>query len=212
MKKIFLVIASCLMFMGTTYAQMSVYELVAQQTETEKFINSCSFLKEEKVYEYSDNGLDLYSKVFTDLQTGKKIAAIEFRTEDHTARNAAVAGIVGGLTGKSVAAPSGEPMALGYLDMSEVADVLTALNKILEVSESKADFSYNISYTVTGGLDIYFESGKDKGLQFRKKWYSTNQYGTQTASWVTSEVISAKKISKIITAIQEAQTAANSQL
>ncbi len=214
MKKSLLFIASCLMFIGTTSAQKSNAELVAQQTEAEKFINSCTFLKEENVYEYSDNGLDLYSKVFTDLTTGKKMAAIEFRTEDHTARQNVAAGFAAALSGKTatVAVPSGAPMPLGYLDMSEVSDVVTALNKILEIAESKASFSYNISYTVIGGLDIYFESGKDNGLQFRKKWYSTNVFGTSTAEYIVSEYIKTKNIPQIIKAIQEAQTAANSQL
>lgn len=210
MKKSFLILASCLFFLGTAQAQMSAIELASSQTEAEKFLNNCSFIKEENVSKYIDNGLEIYGKVFTDLSTGNKIAALEFYTQNKEAL-AGFANFMAAASGVNTAPIDGSAKPLGYLDMSEVSDLLKALQKIVDMSETKATFDYTISYTAKGGIDVFYDS-VEKKLVFQKKWYSTNAYGVQSANYVASTAITLKKVAKLISAIEDAQNLANSQL
>lgn len=97
--------------------------------------------------------------------------------------------------------------AKGQVQIFEVK----ALQKIVDMSGTKATFDYTISYTAKGGIDVFYDS-VEKKLVFQKKWYSTNAYGVQSANYVASTAITLKKVAKLISAIEDAQNLANSQL
>lgn len=140
---------------------MSAIEIASSQTEAEKFLNNCSFIKEENVSKYINNGLEIYGKVFTDLSTGNKIAALEFYTQNKEAL-AGFANFMAAASGVNTAPIDGSAKPLGYLDMSEVSDLLKALQKIVDMSETKATFDYTISYTAKGGIDVFYDSVEKK--------------------------------------------------
>ena len=72
MKKTILAIAMCMLFIGGALAQNSAIEVAQQETQVEKFLKNTTFVKEVELTSYSDNGLEIYGKVFTDLKTNKK--------------------------------------------------------------------------------------------------------------------------------------------
>lgn len=86
MKKTILAFVMCTLFIGGAFAQNSAIEVAQQETLAEKFIKNSIFYKELELTSYSDNGLEIYGKVFTDLKTNKKMAAIQFYTESKVAR------------------------------------------------------------------------------------------------------------------------------
>lgn len=210
MKKIFLVLFSCSVFLGTIQAQMSAVEMASQLTDAETFLNNCSFVKEENLSKYIDNGLEIYGKVYTNLETGEKIGALKFYTQNKEA----LAGFVNFLSaasGVNTVPADGSAKPLGYLDMSQVSDLLKALQRIVDMTNTKSSFDYTISYTAKGGIDVFYNSVERK-LVFQKKWYSTNVYGVQSANYIASTEITLKKVAKLISAIKDAQDIVNSQL
>jgi len=100
---------------------------------------------------------------------------------------------------------------LGYLDMPEVSDLLKALQKIVDTSESEATFEHTISYTAKSGIDVLYDSVVNK-LVFQKKRYSTNAYGVQSANYAAGTAITLKKVAKRVSAIEGAQHLAHSPL
>ena len=63
-------------------AQNSDLEIAMQETKTEKFLKECNFVREDQISSYVGKGLEVYGKIFTDLTTGKQIAALEFFTQN----------------------------------------------------------------------------------------------------------------------------------
>ena len=114
-------------------------------------------------------------------------------------------------SGVNTAPVDGSAKPLGYLDMPEVSDLLKALQKIADISETKATFEHTISYTAKSGIDVFYDSVVNK-LVFQKKWYSTNAYGVQSANYAAGTAITLKKVAKRVSAIEDAQNLANSQL
>lgn len=194
MKKIFS-LTLCLVLASCVFAQKSESEL-NKMSKVEAFINSCSYLKESTLNKYSDNGVEIFAKIFTDLKTGEKMGAIKVTTESKVA----AAALLAAFTQKG-SANDGKPMPLGYIDMSELDDLLKALQMLLDESAKKPQYPYTISYTTDGGLDFYYDQD-DNSFSFRKKWYSMNAFGTIEQSTISSESISIKKLKKVIEVLQ----------
>ena len=114
-------------------------------------------------------------------------------------------------SGVNTAPVDGSAKPLGYLDMSEESDLLKALQKIVDTSESEATFEHTISHTAKGGIDVLYDSVVNK-LVFQKKRYSTNAYGVQSANYAAGTAITLKKVAKRVSAIEGAQHLAHSQL
>lgn len=196
MKKTFLVLATLLLsYMGAN-AQQSEVEIANQETKTEKFLKECNFVREDQITSYKGKGLEIYGKIFTDLKSGKQVAAIEFFV-------------------KRKVFGQGEDLAakpLGYLDIEHADDLITALEQILAMANnaSKKD-AYSISYTAPGGIDVYFSQGiklmvgaeTDPMVYFRKKWYGINEYGTRSVHYVDTEGTKVESLTKIIPVIKE---------
>lgn len=204
-------------------AQNSDVEIAMQETKAEKFLKECTFLREDQITSYVGKGLEIYGKIFTDLTTGKQIAALEFFTQNQAAAGTAL-NVVSGMAGGSSNVVSEEEMApkpLGYLDMENVQDLITALENILTLANnaSKKDV-YSISYTAPGGIDVYFSQGikdmwgikGDASVFFRKKWYATNAYGTRSVCYTQTRSIKIENIAKIIPIIKDAKMIAEKQL
>lgn len=211
MKKTFLVMATLLLsYMGVN-AQQSEVELANQETKTEQFLKECSFVREDQITSYVGKGLEVYGKIFTDLKSGAQIAALEFFTQ----REVLAGAIINGLSGGPVV--SNEEMApkpLGYLDIDNAGDLITALEQIVAMANnaSKKD-AYSISYTAPGGIDVYFSQGikdlwgvkGDASVFFRKKWYGINEYGIRAAQYIQTKSIKVEHVAKLIPIIKEAQ-------
>lgn len=224
MKKSLILFVVCSLTFATVYAQKSEAEILFQTTKTEQFLKNGSFIKEEQIFSCDGGGLltgglEILVKVFTDLKTGEQIAALEFWPQTLKKLAAALDVLSLGNEGTKTLIESREP--LGYLDMEYVEDFVLALEKIQEEANnsSKKDI-FSISYTAPGGIDIYFASGIKEGfldpakqqLLFRKKWYSTNEYGIKTNYSTSSGVLEVNALKKLIPAIKEAQAIAKQTL
>ena len=207
MKRVFLTIVACAFAFVCAQAQNSAVETASQLTKAEQFKARNGFIKETTIYEDKTSGQKLYAKLFTDLQTGEQLTALEFWP---TLGQKLLTGGLMNATG-NVTSPIVAP--LGYLDMDQVDDLLLALDKILtEYNNSDKKDKFSITYTAIGGIDVFFV--KEFGtVTFRKKWHKTDEYGTQTVvySEATSSLMIAN-LSKLIASIKEAKTIANQAL
>ena len=191
MKKLFLAMALATLVVFNTNAQNSDVEIAMQETKTEMFLKNCSFVRTDQVATFYSKGVAIYAQVFTDIESGEKIGALEFW-----------AGVF-----------------LGYLDIDRVSDLITALEHTMEVSNnsSKTDY-FAIDYTAPGGINFAYGNhtagflGTKPGLSLRKKWYSINEYGVQTVSYSTTGYIKTKHIAKLIPMIKEAQITIEKEL
>lgn len=223
MKKVFLAVALTTLLLCNANAQNSDVEIAMQETKTEKFLKECNFVREDQISSYVGKGLEVYGKIFTDLTTGKQIAALEFFTQNKrlagTLANVGSA-LLGG-DGNVASAEEMAPKPLGYLDMENVQDLLTVLEDIVTSAHnsSKKDI-FSINYTAPGGIDVYFSQGiKDmwgvKGdavVFFRKKWYGINEYGVRSVQYTRTEGIKIENIAKLIPIIKDAKIIAEKEL
>jgi len=201
MKKTFLLIVACVFAFTTVHAQSSEVEATTQLTKAEQFKLKNSFIKEAEIYKFDQAGVKVLAKLFTDLQSGEQLVALEFHPSTF------VKVLSGG-----VAAP------LGYLDMNQVDDLLLALETILNESNNSAKKDkYTISYTAPGGIDVFFMTdfpGQTAPIvMFRKRWFVTDDYGVQTTNYSEGyAMLPINFLSKLISSIKEAQAIANQAL
>jgi hypothetical protein len=196
MKKAFLLIVACTFAFVGAYAQNSEVETVNQLTKAEQFKANNSFVKEATIYEDKNSGMKLYAKLFTDLNSGEQLAALEFWP-----------------TIGSKLLTGGVVTPLGYLDMDQIDDLLLALEMILkESSNTDKKESYSITYTAPGGIDVFYTNALAGSafstpgvVVFRKKWHHLNEYGVQTISYSEGTTnCGIKNLPKLIAAIREA--------
>lgn len=206
MKKAFLLIVACTFALVSANAQTSEVEAKSQLTKAELFKANNSFVKETTIYEDKQSGMKLYAKLFTDLNSGEQLAALEFWPT----------------VGKALAS-GGVMTPLGYLDIDQIDDLLLALETILTESKSTDQKQMcTITYTAPGGIDVFFTNamtaaalgiGTPGIVVFRKKWFHFNEYGVQTTSYSEGTTnCGIKSLPKLISAIKEAQTIANQAL
>jgi hypothetical protein len=186
MKKVFLAVALTTLLLCNANAQNSDVEIAMQETKVEMFLKKCNFVKTDLVATFYSKGIEINAKVFTDIESGEKIGALDFWEKE--------AGL------------------LGYLDIDQVSDLITALEHTMQVSNnsSKKDY-FLIDYTAPGGINFTYGnhaagiSGTKPGLSLRKKWYSVNEYGIQSVSYSTTGYIGIKRVAQLISTIKEAQ-------
>ena len=209
-----------------TNAQNSEIEAAMQETKAEQFLKENSFVREDQISSYVGKGIEVYAKIFTDLTSGQRIAALEFFTQNQAAAGTAmnIAASLASEDGKSKQVVSEEEMApkpLGYLDMDYVGDLITALEQIVSIANnaSKKDV-FSISYTAPGGIDVYFSQGikdmwgikGDASVIFRKKWYGINEYGVRSVQYTRTKGIKIENIAKLIPIIKDAKMIAEKEL
>ena len=196
MKKTFLLIVACFFAFATVQAQSSEVETATQLTKAEEFKLNCSFIKETEIYKYEGLGLQILTKLFTDLKSNEQLVALEFRKV-----------LSGDIS-----------ISLGFLDMDQVDDILFALENMLNMSSNSAKTDkFTISYTAPGGLDVYYNTSaygyKDPIVMLRKKRYHLDDYGVPTSIYSETNItIGVAGLPKLISAIKEAQTIANQAL
>ena len=226
MKNVFLAVAMTTLLLCNTNAQNSEIEAAMQETKAEQFLKEHSFVREDQISSYVGKGIEVYAKIFTDLTSGQRIAALEFFTQNQAAAGTAM-NIVASLAsedGKSKQVVSEEEMApkpLGYLDMDYVGDLITALEQIVSIANnaSKKDV-FSISYTAPGGIDVYFSQGikdmwgikGDASVIFRKKWYGINEFGVRSVQYTRTKGIKIENIAKLIPIIKDAKMIAEKEL
>lgn len=197
MKKTILLIVACTFAFIGVQAQRSEVETISQLTKAEQFKLKNSFVKETEIYKHSENGVQMFAKLFTDLKSKEQLAALEF----HPSK------LVKFLSG-------GQAQPLGYLDMDQVDDLLLALETISKESNNadKKD-KFTITYTAPGGIDVLFATdfpGQPTPIvMFRKKWFTVDDYGVQTSNYSEAyAVLPIKGLTNLISAIKEAQAIA----
>ena len=225
MKKVFLAVALTTLLLCNANAQNSEIEAAMQETKAEQFLKENSFVREDQITSYVGKGLEVYAKIFTDLTSGQRIAALEFYTQNQVAAGTAM-NIAASLAsdGKSAQVVSEEDMAakpLGYLDMDNVQDLITALeNIVLTANNASKKDVFSISYTAPGGIDVYFSQGikdmwgikGDASVVFRKKWYGINEYGVRSVQYTRTKGIKIENIAKLIPIIKDAKIIAEKEL
>lgn len=203
MKKAFLLMVACTFAFVSAYAQTSEVEASSQLTKAEQFKANNTFVKETTIYEDKQSGMKLYAKLFTDLNSGEQLAALE----------------IWPTVGKSLM--TGTLTPLGYLDMDQIDDLLLALETILTESENVDQKQIStITYTAPGGIDVFYTNALAGSafstpgvVVFRKKWHHLNEYGVQTISYSEGTTnCGIKNLPKLIAAIKEAQGIANQSL
>lgn len=198
MKKFFILIALCIFTFVGVKAQNSEVEVSSQLTKVEQFKGNSSFIKELEIYKVSETGIKVFAKLFTDLNSGEQLVALEF----HPSTFVKVAS--GGLA-----------QPLGYLDMENVDELLAALEIILnEYNNSDKKDKFEISYTAPGGIDVFFATdfpGQPAPVvMFRKKWFKIDDYGVQTSTYSEGVAMFAIKfLPEFISSVKEAQVIAN---
>lgn len=199
MKKSFLLIALCAFVCFGAYAQKSDVEVASQLTKVEQFKTKNSFIKETEIYKLKGD-VKVYCKLFTDLKTDEKIAALEF------------------VPSAAKVIFERATTTLGYLDMDEVDDLVLALETIVNEYEKRdKKEQWTISYSAPGGIDVLAGPAL-LGLPanyviFRKKWFKTDEYGQQTCVYSEGNVATTmSKLPEIIAGIKEAQQIANQAL
>ena len=197
MKKTFLLIVACVFAFVGAQAQNSEVESTTQMTKVEQFKKNNSFIKETTIYDCKNGGMKIFAKLFTDLNSGEQLTALEIWP---TIGSKLLAG--------GVVAP------LGYLDMDRVDDLLLALETILnEANNVQAKDTCMINYTAPGGIDVIYTSeiassvfGTVGTVIFRKKWYYVDEYGQPTVNYSeASTSCPIKSLPKLIEVIKEAQ-------
>ncbi len=201
MKKAFLLIVVCTIASISAYAQTSAVEAASQLTKVEQFKANNSFIKETEIYKFSETGIKVFAKLFTDLKSGEQLAALEFHPST----------LVKALS-------SGLAQPLGYLDMDQVDDLLFALETISkESSSSDKKDKFTITYTAPGGIDVFYVTdfpGQPAPIViFRKKWFAIDDYGVQTSNYSEGmSILPIKSLTSFISSLKEAQTIANQSL
>lgn len=203
MKKFILLIVACVFAFATVQAQSSKVEATTQLTKAEKFKAENSFIREDIIYKYKGQGVELYAVLFTDLKSNEQITALEFQATAGQQMNNYYSGL--GVTSKT----------LGYVDLEEIDNLLLALETISNESnnaDKKDDFS--ITYTAPGGIDVYFwKNGSSSLCYLRKKWYYLDDYGIQTSKYSEGNItIVPTVLPKLISSIKEAQIIASQAL
>lgn len=192
MKKSLILIVACIFAFATVHAQNSEVETATQLTKAEQFLAKTSLVKKETVYKHQGGGLKILARVFTDMKTGEKIAALEFQPSSGAQL------LANGLAGH-----------LGYLDMENVDDLLLALETILaETNSSSKKDEYTLTYTAPGGIDVsyFLEGGILNGtLYFRRKSYYINEFGVRTEYTAGSTASDIKTLPKLIDDIKESK-------
>ena len=208
MKKNLLIIATCILFAGNVIAQNSAVEAALQfETKAEKFIKACDFYKTTTYSDMEEDGLKIYAQVFENLKNHKKLGAIYFETESDKAKAAMMAVLTGGAT----SADDGSPKPLGYLDIDEVDDLLSALNAIVAETKVKSKEKFTISYMTHGGINVVYNKDNNECRYF-KEWNTVNKYGTRVQYVVYSKAVSIKAVTKTITMLEKAKTIINQNL
>ena len=201
MKKAFLLIVACTFAFVSANAQTSAVEAASQLTKAEQFKANNSFIKETEIYKFSETGVKVFAKLFTDLKSGEQLAALEFHP------STLVKALSGGLA-----------QPLGYLDMDQVDDLLLALETITkEAANSDKKEKFTISYTAPGGIDVFYVTdfpGQPAPIViFRKKWFAIDDYGVQTSIYSEGmSILPIKSLTGFISSLKEAQTIANQSL
>lgn len=201
MKKAFLLIVACAFAFVSASAQNSAVEAASQLTKVEQFKANNSFVKEAEIYKFSETGIRVFAKLFTDLKSGEQLAALEFHP------SALVKAVSNGLA-----------QPLGYLDMDQVDDLLFALETISkESSSSDKKDKFTITYTAPGGIDVFyvtdFPAQPTPVVIFRKKWFAIDDYGVQTSNYSEGmSVLPIKLLTSFMSSLKEAQTIANQSL
>ena len=204
MKKTFLLIVACVFAFVTVHAQSSEVEKTAQLTKAEQFKLKSSFIKEELIYKYQGQGVRLFAKLFIDMKTGEQLTALEFYPS-------AGQQLMNAMFTNTVSEP------LGYLDMDAIDDLLLALETIVEIDKtSNKEDEFSLTYMTPNGIDVFFnryEGNAYGSCTFRKKWYSIDDYGIQTAKYSEGWInITVSALPKLISSIREAQIVCEKEL
>ena len=195
MKKSMLLVAACLFATCSLFAQNSAAEINAKvySTEIEKFINECDYKKTEFVEDYKTKSCIIEAIVVTNLKTNKKMGGIHLAARDL------------GEAILTLGASSGETAYLGYLDVSEINDVLTVLSDILKEANAKQALPYRITYTSNSALEISYDSTL-KRLDIQRTYGGTNAYGTPTSVTYSTNDITINEVGKIMKKLQSAKS------
>lgn len=189
-KYLFLVLMVCCT--SVMLAQNSEIEANISATEVEGFINECNFSKTEILSKYSDNGVEIYPFIITDLVSGKRMGGVQLLTESKlflAALNKAFTG--------NADVDDGTPKPLGYLDLSEVNDFIKVLEQVQTLSKEKATYNFTIQYASKSGIGVYYDKEQNQ-VQITKKWISTNAFGVREASYVRTQWIKVGSLKNIM--------------
>ena len=192
-----LLVAACLFMTCSLFAQQSAAEINEEfKTDIEKFINECSYQKTEFVEDFRTKSCYVDAFVVTDLETNKKVGGVHIQARDI---ESAI------LSMGSVPAKNAD---LGYLDLSELDDVLRVLYDIIQTSNQEHPLKYVISYTSKSGVQIRFYSD-DEEVFIGRTYESINDFGVNFTYTLTTNDISLKEAGRLIKKLTSAKEKIN---
>ena len=199
MKKL-LVIAGCLIMACSMMAQNSDAEISQKiaKTDVENFINECTYSQTDIVESYKTKSCEIEALVITDLKTQKKMGGVHIVTRSSVALQLLTMGAAGA-----------DSYDLGYLDVTEIDDVVKVLQDILAMSKAKHPFEYVVDYVSKAGLYIHFDNNNE--IFIRRKWNYTNSYGVQSYTILGTDDINMSEVSKLIKKLTDAKEKINAQ-
>lgn len=192
MKKSILFVATCLLVICGAFAQNSNVEINEElyKTDVEKFIHDCLYTKTEWVENFRTMSCIVDAFVVTDLKDSNKImGGIHIQAKDASFTQYGAREIVD----------------LGYLDVSEIDDVLTVLNDIIRESKQKHTLLYDITYISKSKLILSFHSQMNR-LDISRTYHSINAFGTPTEVTYSTNDISTREIERLIIKLTDAKT------
>lgn len=195
MKKSILFVATCLLVTCGAFAQNSNAEINKElyKTDIEKFIHECLYTKTEWVENFRTMSCIVDAFVVTDLKNNnKKVGGIHIKAKDASFTQWG----------------SREIVDLGYLDVSEIDDVLTVLNDIIRESKQKHALLYDITYISKSELEISFHSQMNR-LDISRTYHSVNAFGTPMDITYSTNDISIREIERLILKLTDAKAKIN---
>ena len=213
MKKVLFFVVAGLFTLTATYAQNSSAEIeqIYEETKAEKFLRECHFYRTDTYIEMEESGIRAWAKVATNLETNQKIGFCYFMTESKMAGAIAASITASAVTGKSVTFEGTPSRPLGYLDMDEIDDMITALNKIVELTKEHNPNKYTVSYITKSGIDIFYDNEENKVI-YSKVWHYVNEYGVKGSYRISSPNATIKAVTKTITMLEKAKFIINHNL
>lgn len=162
------------------------------KTDVENFINACTYSQTEIVESYKTKSCEIEAFVVTDLKTKKKVGGVHIITRSSVALQILTAGAAGATS-----------YDLGYLDVTEIDDVVKVLQDILVMSKEKHPFEYVVDYVSKAGLYIHFDNNNE--IFIRRKWNYTNSYGVQAYTILGTDDINMSEVGKLVKKLTDAK-------
>ncbi len=191
-----LLVAACLFATCSLFAQNSAAEINAEvyTTEIEKFINNCSYQKTEILDDFKTKSCVIHVIRVTNLKNGEKLCGIQFFVRD---LGAAIL---------SWGLDDGASLSLGFLDVSEIDDVITVLRDVINEAKAKSNYPYYINYVSNSHLEIQYSSENNR-LDIGRSYEAVNDFGVSSEVFYATNDMTINEVGRLLKKMEKAKKA-----